>query len=326
MTVLEASTCPVKVTVRDSGDPLTPVIEVGTGVLAVRFLPSAGGRMISLEAHGHEFLWRNPEVFSQNLTVRLPRSRWPVSDGTQASWVNPGGAKTWPAPQGWAGPGQWAGPPDPVLDTGFWDYQIHEGRQTRVTFSSPQDKVTGLEVTRSFLLEAGSTAIEQRTCFRNWTDRPVRWAVWEVVQVDTSCGGHVQVANRPEVPAVLSLDLRGPCTVGAQEGGYWIVPVQDAVGKILLPGALGQLAYRAPAGPWLSLSYDVENDAVACYPDGGARAEIWMQSPQSNPIEEAGGLHPRAQLVELEALSALETLAPGERLCLTLRWQVGVWQ
>ena len=41
---------------------------------------------------------------------------------TLVNWKNYGGAKTWPAPQGWDGAGQWPGPPDPVLDSGRYDF------------------------------------------------------------------------------------------------------------------------------------------------------------------------------------------------------------
>ena len=53
------------------------------------------------------------------------------------------------------------------------------------------------------------------------------------------------------------------------------VPVQDVVGKLGFVSAVGWLAFRAEDGMTLVQQFTPEPDAV--YPDGGARAEIWLQ-------------------------------------------------
>lgn len=310
----------------DTGDAALALLAVDTGPLKARFLPSAGARLLSLELDQREFLWRNPEIFADDFKAIKRRDQWPISDGTQASWANPGGSKTWPAPQGWGTPDVWEGPPDPILDSGEWSVRLsQEGPgDLEVAFVSPKDSRTGLEVTRRFCFERGAKCFDELVTFRNWTERPIRWSIWEVAQVDAANGGRVSVLNAPAVAAKLALNLRGGMCPGSQVSEEWIIPVQDAVGKVLLPGGLGVIEYLGSDGARLTLRYEVSHDPSSDYPDGGARAEVWMQSPQAQSIKEAGGLHPRASLVELETLSPSVTLAADQSFTQLIEWSVAV--
>jgi hypothetical protein len=55
--------------------------------------PHLGGRIIQLEMDGFEFFFVNPLLAGKELdSTRL---------GEHGSWLNFGGEKIWPAPQGW---------------------------------------------------------------------------------------------------------------------------------------------------------------------------------------------------------------------------------
>jgi hypothetical protein len=320
----------------DSGDPALPLLRAANGTIALTFLPAVGGRLLSIVASGRELLWRNPQYFDADLRAVRPRTTWAALDDTFASWANVGGSKTWPAPQGWAGEGEWAGPPDAVLDAGAWavDAAEDEHGDMVVSMTSPDDARTGLRITRRFELPSFGAEFTQLTTFTNVSERPVAWSIWEVCQVDTSAG-----AGLPAGDAAIVVDVDGPegaeaartatVSLGAYRGNVGtdhvgnqlVVPIQDVVAKIGFPTASGRIAYRAPNA---GLEIHFEPVPGADYPDGGSRAEIWMQSPQLQPIAELSGLHPDAYLAELEVLSPRSTIEPGALIDLTLRWRATV--
>jgi len=315
----------------DSGDSALPLLRAANGTIALTFLPAVGGRLLSIVASGRELLWRNPQYFDANLRAVRPRSTWATLDDTFASWANVGGSKTWPAPQGWAGEGEWAGPPDAVLDAGTWviDAAADEHGDMIVSMTSPDDARTGLRITRRFALPSSGAEFTQLTTFTNVSDRDVAWSIWEVCQVDTSAA-----AGLPAGDAAIEVDVDGPGgaetvnlgdyrgnVVADHVGDRFVVPIQDVVAKIGFPTASGRIAYR---GPHAGLEIHFEPVPGAEYPDGGSRAEIWMQSPQLQPIAELSGLHPDAYLAELEVLSPRSKIGPGASIDITLRWRATV--
>lgn len=305
-----------------------PVLRVVNDDLALAFLPSVGGRLISVEVGGVELLWRNPQYLDGALRTVLPREQWAPLDGTMGSWANLGGSKTWPAPQGWSGRDEWPGPPDPVIDSGDWRPHVRRAPDgaTTVILTSPDDPWTGLRVERRFEVPAAGTAFTQRVTFRCVADHRVRWAPWEVCQVDTAmfvdpsgggaeAGVRVGVTGRDAPVPLVALD--GEIAVGAAAGGQRRVEVADVVAKVGFTDADGRFEVVRPDGAGLRWSYPV--DSGASYPDGGCAAEIWMQYPTVAPVP--GGLWPTARLLELEALGPLTTLDPGQEAGLEIRWE-----
>lgn len=326
----------------DDGDLST--LRLDNGELSLVLLPGVGGRLMSLRARhpgqpagsGAEMLWRNPEYLDDELRPVRPRSTWAPLDGGMGSWANLGGAKTWPAPQGWSGPDEWPGPPDAILDAGRWSVRTQEvGDVVSVTLTSPDDPRTGLRVERAFWLPATGTRLHQRTTFTNVSARSVRWAPWEVCQVDTATGAgepveraRVEVdveAGGPDDAGTAATPLDMVRLVGRVEAqgpvaGSWRLPVRDVVGKVGFTDASGRLAYVRPDGAALELSFTPVVGAP--YPDGGARAELWFQCPLDEPLDGPGSLHPTAYLVELEVLSPLVDIAPGAAVTQELVWDV----
>lgn len=308
-----------------TSSPGLDVLRVGNDTLELAFLPQRGGRLISLRVEGAELLWRNPDYLADDFTEVLPLSRWAVGDGTMGSWANVGGGKTWPAPQGWEGDDQWPGPPDEVLDAGPYEvlsHALHAGAAT-VALRSRQDVRSGLQITRTFAVPPRGGDFVQTISFHNSSNRRRRWSMWEVVQVDT---------GRPHGPG-------GHCVVGLEDGGRaetlvaasgsprWelsadgtqvVIPIQDVVGKLGFPGALGHISWQRADGASLSLHTDV--DLHRSYPDGGCPVELWLQHPVAAPLPELDGLHPKAHLVELEVLSPLYDIEPGQTVSMEVRW------
>ncbi len=302
------------------GADALPVHVVDNGDVRLAFLPSVGGRLISVRCGGAELLWRNPAYLDSALATVRPRSTWPPLDGGMGSWPNVGGAKTWPAPQGWSGPDEWPGPPDGVLDSGEWAVESAWDATAGalvVRLTSPDDARTGLRVTRAFAVPARGRAFTQRTTFTNVSDRLVRWAVWEVAQVDTASGGELWVDVAGTAEPVDLVDAFGRVRVDAAEAGRRRVAIEDVVGKVGFTDALGGLSFRRPDGAGLDWRFDVP---AGEYPDGGCQVEIWMQYPTPEPLEGPGSLHPAARLIELEALTPLTVLDPGASVQQDIAW------
>lgn len=311
--------------VRSAGAPELPLLKVDAGPLRAAFAPTRGGRLLSLAIEGEELLWQNPELLDAGLNPRQPQSRWPQGNGGMGTWANVGGSKTWPAPQGWDGPDMWAGPPDPFLDSGAWSSdawtsEISEHDLTiHVRMVSPDDRRSGLRITRTFVFTDGGLEFSETITLLNIADRAIRWSPWEVCQVRTSPGGLITfVGSSPIQIRELGLYEGSAATALGAEGVAYETGL--GVSKHGCIGGTGAVRYRRSSGTTLTLSVSPIDGAE--YPDGGCRTEVWLQRPTNLPIDALAGLHPDAHLAELEVLGPLVSLEPGESNSVTVNWSV----
>lgn len=311
----------------DRAEGRLDVVWLDNGVLRLGAVPALGGRLLSVQVHATETLWRNAAYLNDDLHPVAGHTPVPVS-GDLADWVNYGGDKTWLAPQGWNGPAEWAGPPDPVLDSGPYGWAVEQADgdgagAVRLTMISADDARTGLRVERTIVLCPGTASYDLHLRAVNVSDRPVRWALWNVTQrcsdrpgaggVDVGVGLAPTSGTRQDVLDVLS-GTGFPQT--ESRGDVVRVPHQDVVGKVGFPTARGWVAHVA-CGTTCTQRFDV--DPAESYPDGGARVEVWLEHPLDDPIEALGGLAPPDRIVEVEVLGPLVDLAPGEQTALAIR-------
>lgn len=319
----------------DAGGGVT-MLTVSSQQCRLTFLPQFGGRLISLVHDGIEYLWRNRALFTDDpsadaLGVLVPISEWNRGGRTMNEWTNPGGSKTWPAPQGWTDDRHWAGPPDPVIDSGDWSasHTVEEGVAT-VTLTSGPDHRTGLVVERRFCIPfAGSSFVEHVT-FTNVSLRTVRWSMWEVCQLEHRPATATQSGN------VVEIDVAAPAThvdLGSYDGTIEVeqqspsslrIPAQDVVAKRGFPSATGVVRYRRHDRRSLVVAFDV--DGTATYPDRGSRAEVWMQYPLGRPIAALDDFEPLVAYVEVEVLSPLVDYLPGQSRTSTIHWSIDTGQ
>ena len=153
---------------------------LGNGFVQLVAVPDIGGRIMAYDLGTHPFFFVDPA-----LAGKLFSPEENQGDGSLAAWKNYGGDKTWPAPQGWNTEAQWHGPPDPVLDTGRYtvDELGADSRQATIAMISPPDARTGVQITRRFTLFPASSRVRVDLTFRNISDRPIRWSIWDVVQL-----------------------------------------------------------------------------------------------------------------------------------------------
>jgi hypothetical protein len=300
------------------------VVWLDNGRLRLGIVPLLGGRLLSLVHDGAELLWRNTALLDDRLHPVGGHRPAPTS-GPMADWANYGGDKTWPAPQGWSSAREWAGPPDPVLDSGPYTAEVREeGDGAAVTLESGHDPRTGLRLRREIRLGAGRAWYDLRLTAVNESSAPVRWALWNIAQYPGGGVVRVEVEAGSGEPVELAVGTAAPTWTRAGAGeragtDVLEVPAQEVVGKLGFPGATGRLTY-ARRGHRLTMEWDVR--AGAAYPDGGSRAEVWMEHPLERPLEHLGGLNPPDRIVECEALGPWERLEPGAATSLGVRVRV----
>jgi hypothetical protein len=315
------------VEVRRDASGAHELIALDNGVLRLTAAPALGGRVLSVRHRGREHLYRNPRLLGEDLQPVEGVVLGPV-DGPMSAWDNVGGDKTWPAPQGWDGPGEWAGPPDPVLDSGPYTADVATGPDGSavLTLTSGDDPRSGLRLTRRLTLAPDSSAYRLDLEAVNVSGTARRWALWNVTQLDGGPGGqdgtrgvYVGVAGPgPHTVPLVAGDGR-PRVVGHTPSAVR-VPPQDVVGKVGFPTASGWLADVGAEGT-LTQRFGVSEGAE--YPDGGSRAEVWLECPVERPLEHLGGLCPVDRVTEVEALGPLTELGPGGATALGVEFGFG---
>ncbi|WP_433675679.1 DUF4380 domain-containing protein [Microbacterium gorillae] len=291
---------------------MTQLLTLRRGDLVAVVAPELGGRVLSFTRSGDEVLWQNTDLLDPDLQPREAVRRGATGF---AEWLNWGGDKSWVAPQGWGSPDLWPGPPDPTFDGGA--FSVHDLRPDSVGLVSADDPATGLRMRRDIALSDGGMTV--RTSLTNVSEVTRTWAAWEVVQLPIEAAdlrsGSVRVrTSRAASPHVLHR-LVGDLPVISRDG-VTAVQLTDAVGKLGFPNYDGWIEYRRASGVGLRLSSAVTSGP---HPDDSP-AQLWVQTPQTQPIAELDGFRSTAALLELELVSPLATLAPGESVGLLVRW------
>src|SRR5579875_488375 len=152
-------------------------LEESNGVVTLEVAPQLGGRVIGFSLGGHQFLWSNNQ---------LAGSAPPPSGlGPKGEWLNYGGEKLWPAPQGWSSDAEWPGPPDAVLDGRPHTLKTVTVDGTEaVQLTSGRDPLAGIQFRRTIRLEPGAAHVAFEAAMTNVDTKPRRWAIWSNAQLD----------------------------------------------------------------------------------------------------------------------------------------------
>jgi hypothetical protein len=293
-------------------------------------VPAVGGRIMAFDLGSYPFFFVDPALAGKLFTPEENQG-----DGSLAAWKNYGGDKTWPAPQGWDSDQQWHGPPDPILDSGIYtvDSLTADGDSARVVMTSPPDPRTGVQITRAFTLWRGFSRVTVDLAFRNHTDHPIRWSIWDVAQLRAERrDGDGALTHEPQCVVTAPLNPRSvfphsySVMFGAPDNPQWqtdpaaglfIAPYGWQIGKIGLDSPAGWIAFsNAAAGCAFTESFTYQPDAE--YPDGGATVEVWTTG-----AGQVGSLNYEGSdiyLMETEVLSPLTTIKPRGSAHFRILW------
>ncbi|MCY3021822.1 MAG: DUF4380 domain-containing protein [Planctomycetota bacterium] len=303
-------------------------LELRNGLVDLQVVPDIGGRIVQLTLDGFEYLWVN-----EQLAGKLPP---PNGLGPDGSWLNYGGSKLWPAPQGWDRDDRWPGPPDAILDG-----SPHSGASTDenvrwagVKLVSQKDPRTGIQFTRRIKVCDDAARVSIDCEMKNIDTKNRRWGIWQVSQhtMANRSGEGFDKNIRVYIPV-------NPKSAHAQ--GYTVLfgrkdnPEFQADGKMMrvhYEHHVGKLAMDCSAG-WLALV----NGTAGCvfverftwepgkpYPDD-ASVEIWTQGKGSivawgkeTPMSDNVAENP--YVLETELLSPFAELKPGETSAFHVDW------
>lgn len=279
--------------------------------------PELGGRIIQTELDGYGFFFVNPALEGQ-----IPGADR-LSGGT---WMNFGGEKIWPAPQGWDSPDLWPGPPDPVLDSG--PYTVNENTEwnrSGLELISLEDDHTGLQIHKNIQLSADRAEISIHATFTNHSQTVREWSIWPVFQLNTADAG---LSGRYSVTCPVnpgSLFAGGYKVMHGlvnnpqnkmDETGNLVVDYQYLAGKVGLDSNANWAAFcDNDTGKVFVTTFEYQKNAR--YPENTS-VQIWTQGrgmiySRNKVIEYPDDAGQNPPYLEIELLSPLYQMQPGEQ-------------
>ncbi len=256
------------------------------------FVPQIGRVMRYGYVGGTNLLWENPALAGKTTDLKA----------ANADWQNYGGDKLWPAPQA-----EWGWPPDPMMDSGTHTVKTLSGSRLQTT--GQKSAKHNLRFRREITLDAMGTGVTFANSVFNTGDKEAEWSVWEVTQVDAPDATLLPLYKGGKFPnGYYTFKDGDPAEGRLKVAGNEIRIERDAKrsSKIGSDSPLGWLASEK-GGVRFEVSHKTDSKAV--YPDNGCHLEIY-----TNP-DPLG-------YVEMELLSPLVKIAPGERYSHTTRWKL----
>ena len=299
------------------------------GLIEVHVVPEIGGRVVQFKVGKKEFLWVNPDL----------AGKYPTGSGLtpEGGWLNYGGDKLWPAPQGWENAEQWPGPPDAVLDG--QPYRVEglsaEPGEAALKLTSGEDRRSGIQFSRVIRIFENSTRVQFEVTMKNIDSRPRRWGIWAHTQLDAAADNHPNhrlkssCAVNPRSRFARGYDV----IFGAKENPAFRTDWRRGVVMADYRYQVGKIGVDSPAG-WVA-TVDGRQGATFVqqftfepgrpYPDN-ASVEFWHNGvgqihaynremdfpddPRQNPF-----------VAESEVLSPFYELQPGQSRTWQYEWQ-----
>ena len=290
-------------------------------------VPAAGGRVMQFALGDKEFLWVNPGLYGKTSPE--------TGLDPNGEWMNYGGDKLWPAPQGWDNDQQWPGPPDAVLDGQPHRAEIDKD-SAMIRLTSRDDPRSGIRFIRSIRLDPNSTRVSFKATMTNVDTKPRRWGIWAHTQLDAGLPGSKEYNKlmRAWCPVNPRSRFKGGFNVIFGEKGNPSFSVDEKRGlvKVDYLYKVGKIGVDSDAG-WVATVDGRRGDvfvqrftfeADKAYPDESS-VEFWHngtgriyaynkwlemgKTPDENPY-----------VFESEMLSPYAELTPGESYTWTYDW------
>jgi len=306
-------------------------IDLKNTLIEVQAVPEIGGRIIQYKLGDYGFFWVNDQLVGK----LIPESHL----GPNGEWLNYGGDKLWPAPQGRGSDQEWFGPPDPVLDGGPYTAKVikENGRPVAIRLTSQKDKRSGIQFSRLFRIFDGTTRVSIEATMKNIDTKPHRWGIWAVTQFDTS-NRHGDGYNKnywtycPVNPNSMfhkgykvMLGLTSHLSYKPDyENGMMRVHYDYRVGKIGMDSSAGWLA-TLDATDGFCFVHRFTYEPAKPYPDN-ASVEFWLNGQGElvawgrEVVKMPESLKDTPYLMESEVLSPYAALDPGESYTFCYDW------
>ena len=296
-------------------------------LVRLHIVPDIGGRVIQYALGEKEFFWVNPALTGR----RSPQTGL----GPDGGWLNYGGDKLWPAPQGWDNDQQWPGPPDAVLDGQPYRAEV-ERDPPGIRLTSRDDRRSGIRFSRTIRLDPRSTRVSVEATMTTIDDKPRRWGIWAHTQLNAGIAGSDDY-NRL---------MRAWCPINPQskfERGYRVifgkkdnpsfeVDAKRGLMKVSYHYRVGKIGMDSHAG-WVATVDGRKGDVFVQrfkfepqkdYPDGSS-VEFWHNGlgriyAYNKWIDMLDKRTENPYVFESEVLSPYVRLKPGESYTWTYDW------
>jgi hypothetical protein len=300
--------------------------EVTNDWLRLTFVPQLGGRLMQVSFNGHPYLFVNPQYKGKYVSPAEAAGRW----------INYGGDKIWPLPEGNDDEQHWAGA-STELDDGPYVFTILSQKEKwTVRLEGPPDPPTGLQYTREISIGTDSPEIFFHAITRNFTGHPIAWSVQSVSQYDlsdakdTSQYNHDFWAFTPVNPHSAYLTGYHPRDGLANDPSY---SVRDGLFRINWRYLEGEVWIDSTAG-WLAVVDGSNHYAMvekngyvegAPYP-GKASVIFYKNGPtveldaRGEPYLSSKNLEQTPYYMEAELNSPMVALGPGEAYAMDTSW------
>lgn len=150
--------------------------QVANDWVQLTFVPQLGGRLMQVTFNGHPYLFVNPVYKGKYVSPAEAAGRW----------INYGGDKIWPLPEGNDDEQHWQGASTPLDDGAYAFSVLSQGAKCTVRLAGPPDPPTGLQYTREIGIGSDSPQISFHAITRNFTGHSITWSVQSVSQYNLS--------------------------------------------------------------------------------------------------------------------------------------------
>lgn len=305
--------------------------EISNAHVNIVIVPQLGGRVMQVYFEGHPYLFVNPKYKGQYISPEEA-----VAKGLR--WINYGGDKIWPLPEGTEDEHHWPGPISDALDDGNYELKVlSQDAECKVRLDGAPDARTGLQYAREISLRGDSTEIRFHAVMKNVSAHPIQWSVQSVTQYDTGDPQDAAGYNR-QFWAFTPANAKS-----AYLGSYWVragladdpsfrrddglfclhwLPLENEVWVDSTAGWVAVMDARSGYGMIEKFRYDARGEypgkATVIFYKNGARVQMSDHGlPEISSLQAENA--PR--YMEAELNSPMVTLPPGETFAMDTEWR-----
>jgi hypothetical protein len=294
--------------------------------LQLTFVPQLGGRLMQVSFNGHAYLFVNPVYKGKYISPAEAAGRW----------INYGGDKIWPLPEGDDDEQHWQGA-STALDDGAYAFSIvNQGARCTVRLEGPPDPPTGLQYTREISIGSDSPEISFHAITKNFTGHSIAWSVQSVSQYNLSDANDPKLYNH-EFRAFTPLNPNSAYLLGyhvrdglANDPSY---SVKDGLFQLNWKYLESEVWLDTTAG-WIALvdgatqyamvektkhiaGGDYPSKATMIFYKNGPTVEL---DQKGMPYLTSTSLEETPYYMEAEMNSPMVTLGPGESYAFDTNW------
>lgn len=318
---LAQSATPGNCTVKSSDYLGWKAEEMANSWVKLEIVPQLGGRLMQVTFGGHDYLFVNRQLQGKIVPV----------DPKEHRWINYGGDKIWPMPEGSQDEQHWAGAGGEPLDDGPFSLQvISHGAQCTVRLTGPVDPQIGQQYIRDISIGGDSPVISFHAVMKNVSGYPQNWSEQSVSQFNAAAPADATQFNpdfwgiTPANPASSYLNGYHVRTGMSNNSGY---SVRDGLFRLHWNNQGGEVWVDSPGG-WAAVvdgttGYTmverIRYDPRANYPDK-ATILFYTTGQRTRAAAAPASDTPPIYYMEAEVNSPVVELYPGETYAMDTQW------